>query len=44
MDYHSDLRTHIKQLLISKSGLKQQIFDNTNALQFRELISHTLRH
>lgn len=36
MESHSDLRTHIKQLLISKSGLKQQIFDNTNSL-FNEL-------
>lgn len=36
MESQSDLRTHIKQLLVSKSGLKQQIFDNTNAL-FNEL-------
>ena len=36
MESHSDLRTHIKQLLVSKSGLKQQIFDNTNSL-FNEL-------
>lgn len=36
MESHSDLRTHIKQLLISKSGLKQQIYDNTNSL-FNEL-------
>ena len=36
MESHSDLRTHIKQLLVSKSSLKQQIFDNTSAL-FNEL-------
>ena len=36
MESHSDLRTHIKQLLVSKSGLKQQIYDNTNSL-FNEL-------
>ncbi len=36
MESQSDLRTHIKQLLVSKSGLKQQIFDNTNSL-FNEL-------
>lgn len=36
MESHSDLRTHIKQLLVSKSSLKQQIFDNTNSL-FNEL-------
>ena len=36
MESQSDVRTHIKQLLVSKSGLKQQIFDNTNAL-FNEL-------
>lgn len=36
MESQSELRAHIKELLISKSGLKQQIFDNTNAL-FNEL-------
>ena len=36
MESQSDLRAHIKELLISKSGLKQQIFDNTNTL-FGEL-------
>ena len=36
MESHSDLRTHIKQLLVSKSNLKQQIYDNTNSL-FNEL-------
>ena len=36
MESQSELRAHIKELLISKSGLKQQIFDNTNAL-FGEL-------
>ena len=36
MESQSDLRAHIKELLVSKSGLKQQIFDNTNSL-FGEL-------
>lgn len=36
MESQSELRGHIKELLVSKSGLKQQIFDNTNAL-FGEL-------
>ena len=36
MGSQSDLRAHIKELLVSKSGLKQQIFDNTNSL-FGEL-------
>jgi len=36
MESQSELRSQIKELLVSKSGLKQQIFDNTNAL-FTEL-------
>ncbi len=36
MESQSELRSQIKELLVSKSGLKQQIFDNTNAL-FAEL-------
>lgn len=32
MESQSELRARIKELLVSKSGLKQQIFDNTNAL------------
>ncbi|MBO7197781.1 MAG: hypothetical protein J6V28_03185 [Tidjanibacter sp.] len=36
MESQSELRAQIKELLITKSGLKQQIFDNTNAL-FNEL-------
>ncbi len=36
MESQPDLRSQIKQLLVSKSGLKQQIFDNTNSL-FLEL-------
>ncbi len=36
MESQSELRTQIKDLLVSKSGLKQRVFDNTNTL-FNEL-------
>lgn len=36
MEPLSELRTKIKELLVDKSGLKQRVFDNTNAL-FNEL-------
>ena len=32
MESQSELRTQIKELLVSKSGLKQRVFDNTNAI------------
>ena len=36
MESQSELRTQIKDLLVSKSGLKQRVFDNVNTL-FNEL-------